>query len=50
MVAECMEIDDYLQNIVTKLDSKDVLQVLKTIIEVNLKKTKKKTHLKKFKF
>ena len=34
MVAECMEFDDYVQNIVNKLDSKDVSQVLRTIIEV----------------
>ena len=34
MVAECMEIDDYVQNIVIKLDSKDVSQVLRTIVDV----------------
>ena len=35
MVAECMEIDDNIQNIVLTLDSKDVSQVLRTIVEVN---------------
>lgn len=34
MVAECMEIDDYVQNIVIKLDSKDVSQVLRTIVDM----------------
>ena len=36
MVAECMEIDDYVQNIVIKLDSKDVSEVLRAITDVRI--------------
>ena len=36
MVAESMDMDDYVHNVIAKLETKDPTQVLKSISEVKL--------------